>query len=210
MDRTAFTDEMRAEPFHYFRSREQDAPEAVRVLRIVRDRTYYYCLPIGANNHFFGGTNWREREIIGGWQVTGITRAETGVPFNIVAAVLSKTGTMHTQVADRVRDRNLTSDQRFIYHWFDTSCFVQPAVGRLGNSGWDVLRGPGDLTFNPSTIRRFAVCEQSWIQLRADFLGTFSHPNFQTGYQAVPSLTYGQLAGATGARDIQTPLQFVF
>jgi len=132
------------------------------------------------------------------------------VPFEITPADLSNMGTMHTQVADRVRDGNLSSDQRFIYHWFDTSCFVQPAAGRLGNSGRDVPRGPGDLTFDPSTFRRFAVREQSWIQLRADFLGAFNHPNFQTGNQAITSSTYGQLTGVTGARDKQTPLWFVF
>ncbi len=172
--------------------------------------TYSYELPVGPGKRFFSGTNWVEREVIGGWQITGITRAETGVPFEITAADLSNTGTMHTQVADRVCDGNLPSSKRSIYHWFDTSCFVQPAAGRLGNSGRDILRGPGDLTFDLSTFKRFALKENSWIQLRADFLSAFNHPNFQTGNQATTSSTYGQLTGSTGARVIQTSLQFVF
>lgn len=68
-----------------------------------------------------------------GWQVSGTATAETGLPLEITATDTSNTGGIHTQVADRVCDGRLSSDQRSIQKWFNTVCFVQPAAGRLGS-----------------------------------------------------------------------------
>ena len=171
---------------------------------------YNYELPIGTGKPWLNHMGWLSKQVIGGWQVSGITTAETGLPFEITATDLSNTGGIHTQVANRVCNGNLPSDQRSINRWFDTACFTQPASGLLGNSGRDILRAPGLINFDLSAFKRFPFGEQRWVQFRADFFSAFNHPSFSTGNQAITSSTYGQITTAGDSRLIQTSLQVVF
>ena len=171
---------------------------------------YTYELPFGAGRRWLNGMGWFSNQVLGGWQVSGITVLQTGLPFGITATDLSNTGGIHTQVANRLCNGNLPSDQRSISRWFDASCFAQPPTGRLGNLGRNVLRGPGTTNFDLSAFKRFPFGEGRWVQFRGDFFNAFNHANFTTGNQAVTSPTFGQITTATAARVIQTSLQIVF
>jgi hypothetical protein len=153
---------------------------------------------------------WVSRQVIGGWQLSGITTLESGLPFSVTANDLSNTGGIHSQVADRTCNGNLPSDQRSISHWFDTTCFSQPAAGRLGNSGRNPLWAPGAANFDLSAFKRFPFGEQRWVQFRTDFFSAFNHPMFSTGNQSTSSSTYGQITSATGARVVQFSLKVAF
>jgi hypothetical protein len=142
-----------------------------------------------------------------GWQVSGIATAESGLPFGITASDPSTTGGIHTQAANRTCNGNLSSDQRNISHWFNTSCFSQPASGTLDNSARNVLRAPGGMNFDLSASKEFPFGEQRWVQFRTDFFSAFNHPLFSTGNQATNNSTYGQITSASGARLIQFSLK---
>ena len=55
------------------------------------------------------------------------------------------------QLPDRVANGSLPANQRSYRHWFNTSldpldparAFAIPALYQYGNSGFDILRGPG-------------------------------------------------------------------
>ncbi len=171
--------------------------------------SYIYELPFGSGKRFYSNPGWLGKELISGWQVSGITTAESGLPLEITATDTSNTGGIHTQVADRVCDGRLSAGT--VQMWFNTSCFVQPAAGRLGDSGRNVLIGPSLVNFDISAFKRFPFGEQRWVQFRADFFGAFNHPQFSAGQtQAVTASTYGQLTSASGARVIQMSLQISF
>ncbi|HWE00399.1 MAG TPA: hypothetical protein VG345_15215 [Bryobacteraceae bacterium] len=99
----------------------------------------------------------------------------------------------------------------FLQAWFNTACFVQPIAGRIGDSGRNVLLGPGLLNFDISAFKRFPFGEQRWIQFRTDFFSAFNHPAFSTGQtQGVTDSTYGRVTSASDARVIQMSLQLTF
>jgi outer membrane receptor protein involved in Fe transport len=172
--------------------------------------SYSYELPIGTGKTFLNHMGWVSRQVIGGWQLSGITTLESGLPFSVTANDLSNTGGIHSQVADRTCNGNLPSDHRSISHWFDTACFSQPAAGRLGNSGRNPLWAPGAANFDLSAFKRFPFGEQRWVQFRTDFFSAFNHPMFSTGNQSTSSSTYGQITSATGARVVQFSLKVAF
>ncbi len=172
---------------------------------------YVYELPIGAGKPFLNNLGWASKQALGGWQVSGITTAESGTPFQITAADTSNTGGVHTQVANRLCNGNLPSGQRAILDWFQTSCFAQPSAGRLGNSGRNPLWGPGLTNFDLSAFKRFPFGEKRWVQFRTDFFSAFNHPQFAIGAtQAITAPTYGQVTSAAGSRLIQMSLQVSF
>ena len=83
-------------------------------------------------------------EILGGWRLIWVSYMQTGQFFS---PSFSDTDPSNTNsfggLPDRVCNGNLPSGQRTVEHWFDTSCFVEPPPGRFGNSGVNVLEGPG-------------------------------------------------------------------
>jgi hypothetical protein len=172
--------------------------------------SYVYELPFGPGKQFYSNPGWLGRELVSGWQVSGITTAETGVPLEITATDTSNTGGIHTQLANRVCNGQLPDGT--VQMWFNTSCFVQPAAGTLGNSGRNVLVGPGLLNFDISAFKRFPFGEKRWVQFRTDFFGAFNHPEFSAGQtQAVTASTSRFVcrpcvAGDTGAAQTELPL----
>ena len=81
---------------------------------------------------------------IGGWQVTGITTFQTGFPFSSLANDKFGLLTTFTQRSNLVAGCNPNSGfHKSINEYFNTACFVQPLAGQFGNSGRDILRGPG-------------------------------------------------------------------
>src|SRR5262249_61348423 len=68
-----------------------------------------------------------------------------------------------------------------VQRYFDTSCFVLPAVGLLGNLGRNTLIGPGFTNLDASlarTTKVSRVSEQFALQFRAEFFNVLKHANF--------------------------------
>ena len=97
---------------------------------------YVYDLPFGTNKRFLSGNNFASKYIVGGWQANGITTFGSGLPFTVIAPDVSNTGN-HQAVANRVCNGALSNSNR--QEWFNTSCFLQPGQGHLGNSGRNIL-----------------------------------------------------------------------
>ncbi len=44
---------------------------------------YLYQLPFGKGQHFLASSNWATQALLGGWQLSGIFRATSGLPFSL-------------------------------------------------------------------------------------------------------------------------------
>ena len=96
--------------------------------------------------------------------------------------------------------------------WFDTSCFVAPAVGTLGIAGRTPgIYGPGRVNFDVSMYKSFAVTEGSSLQFRSEFFNIFNHAQFSTPNVSVGNPNYGRITStANSSRQIQFVLKYVF
>jgi hypothetical protein len=85
--------------------------------------------------------------------------------------------------------------------WFDKNAFRVPGdvdgngtpdvqVGRFGNSGVNVLRGPGTRSMNAGFFKAFRLREKWRLQAEATFTNVFNHPNF-----GIPNATINSGAG---------------
>ncbi len=138
---------------------------------------YTYELPIGVNKPLLNNMGWLSKQVLGGWQISGITTLQSGLPFEITATDLSNTGGIHTQVADRVCDGNLPSGQTIYYPMVRHIMLSHSRrVADWERSGRDILRAPGTANFDLSAFKRFPFAEQRWVQFRTDFFNAFNHP----------------------------------
>ncbi len=113
-----------------------------------------YELPFGKGKPFLASSRFGNI-VAGGWQLSGIFTKQTGLPFTPVESVdSSNTGT--TERPNRIGSGILSSGQT-INNWFNIAAFAVPAAYTFGNSGRNILTGPGatNIDLGLSRISRY-------------------------------------------------------
>jgi len=170
-------------------------------------------LPFGRGRRYMNNAPKSVDEILGGWKLIWVSYLQTGQFFS---PSFSDTDPSNTNsfggLPDRICNGNLPAGQRTVEHWFDTSCFVEPPQGRFGNSGANVLEGPGLHVHNVTISKRFPITEKVHFDLMVMAGNIFNHPNFQfpasdisvPGGAGVISETHGLYSGErAGPRSIE-------
>jgi hypothetical protein len=175
--------------------------------------SFDYQLPVGKGQRFLNSSRVADL-ILGGWHLGGIFTLHSGFYFSpLMGYDPSNTGSIGLLRTDRTCNGNLPSGQRTINNWFDTSCFPLPTGYAFGNSGKNVLLGPGGVTSDTALRKMFAITEHQALEFRAEFFNVFNHAVFA---QPDPYITDGP--GATGVitstvlpqREIQFALKLHF
>jgi hypothetical protein len=176
---------------------------------------YIWDIPMG-KGHRLGNANPVARQILGGWQISGVTALESGSPFSIssLGARTGDGGFVHILRAQLVGDWRIPNPT--IERWFNTAAFARPADFTYGNSGPHILRGPGRNNWDVAVYKNFPLHEVRIIQFRAEFFNLPNHPQFglpaQFAGNEVDSPTFGKITntGFFKARSIQFGLKFTF
>jgi hypothetical protein len=170
--------------------------------------SFVYDLPLGRDRkwlHTPGPVDW----MLGGWQVSGIFTARSGRYFSpTVGTDLLNTGT--TNYPNRIGDGNLSSDKRSIAHWFDSSAFTVPASYVYGNSGRNILEGPGAVNMDMNLSKNFQFRERYRLQFRAEAFNLTNTPAFGLPNTNLQSSAVGQITTAGAARILQGALKLMF
>jgi len=184
----------------------------------VRNRlsfSYSYDLPVGRGHTFLGDRGWIS-SFLSGWQTHGIVTMQTGRPFTVaLLREIDQSNTGRANLGFGANDRpNLISnaklDRRTPERWFDPSAFAFSTFGSFGNSGRNILDGPGLQNVNVSLVKQAVLSEGKTLQFRAEFFNFFNRPNFDLPDIFVGSPTLGRISSAQSPRHIQFGLKFIF
>ena len=106
----------------------------------------------------------------------------------------------------------LPSGERSIDRWFDPGAFVAPAQYVFGNSGRNILRGPGTKQLDISLFKSFVFSETrgSRLEFRAETFNTFNHTQFNQVSNNLGSGNFGQFTSAFDPRIMQLGLKLYF
>jgi hypothetical protein len=139
-------------------------------------------------------TSGRLNHAVGGWQVNAILQYFDGIPFSVTSANPIGDGlTPRAEFIGGSGNGTLPTGQRNIKEWFNTSDFVSiPLTGSLangqwGNSGRNILQGPGTKNVDFSVFKNFQVAESKALQFRAEFFNLFNTPQFNNPSAVAPS-----------------------
>jgi hypothetical protein len=145
--------------------------------------------------------------LAGGWQATSIVTLQSGAPFSVsLATATANTGTFTRP--NRVCNGNLPSGQQSITEWYNISCFVAPPPYTFGNTGRNVLIGPGLETWDFGADKDFRITERFALQFRAEFFNLLNHPNFGLPSGSIGSSAAGTITTEiTNAREAQFALR---
>jgi hypothetical protein len=150
--------------------------------------TVLYDLPFGTGRPWLSNGHSLARWMLGGWTLTNVLVSQTGFYFNPTFSGfdISNTNTLSGR-PDRIGNGNLPNDERTLERWFDASAFRVPgdlsgdgrpdvAVGRFGNSGPNVLEGPGRFYISTGVFRDFSLTERLKVTLLGMFTNVMNHP----------------------------------
>lgn len=158
----------------------------------------------------------RRNRYLGGWQVSGIANLYTGFPFTPTSAVntLNATG---TQRPNRIGSGVLANPT--VQEYFNIADFVTPPAFTFGNSGRDILYGPGTLQFDLAAMKNFALRENgAWrLQFRGEFFNIANTPQLNNPNASIGANGAGQITSAGSpatfqrtSREIQLALKLYF
>jgi hypothetical protein len=167
--------------------------------------SYVYDLP------FYKSQNGVQGKVLGGWEVSGITSAQTGQPFNITQASANfdplgnGTGIGAGSRPDQVVKHVPMPKQ--INEWFSNDLSLngpfQPAIGHFGSESSDSLYGPGLQNWDMAAIKNTKIAGNISFQLRAEFFNAFNHVNLNNPDGSMADGTYGQITTDHLPRRIQ-------
>ena len=142
------------------------------------------------------------------WQVNGINTFQTGLPFTpTLNAPTVNTGTGSRP--DRIGDGTLSDPT--VDRWFDTSAFATPAPFTYGNSGRNILYGPGRVNFDFSVFKEFGIRQGTRLQFRAECFNLFNIAQFDLPNAAIGAGNAGTITSIVGTpRQIQFGAKVTF
>lgn len=159
----------------------------------------------------FGTASGIRGQLLGSWELASINSFVAGSPFTPrTSADYANIGQQYGfKRPDRICDGNLPASQRSLTEWFNTSCFVKPInpFPHLGDSGFNILDGPGYMQTDLSLSRDFKLHERLNLQFRADFFNFVNHTNFGVPGNNLNSATFGKITSALDPREGQVALK---
>jgi len=151
-------------------------------------------LPFGRNHHF--ANQGVAAALAGGWQVEGIYTVSDGHPITPVLGS-DNANVDGTSWPNRVCNGQLT--KWTLQNYFDTGCFVAPPQYQFGNTGRNIIYGPGIDNFDFAVHRTFRlpIRENTEFQLRGEAFNLMNHPEFSTPNTTLGTSTTGTISGTS-------------
>lgn len=164
-----------------------------------------YSLPFHASGHL--------KQAVEGWQLNSIVQFFSGLPFSVVTAA-PEAGTSNRA---QLTGQPFSVSHRGIGEWFNTAAFAVPTSGTWGNSGRNILQGPGTKDVDFSVFKNFQLAESKSLQIRSEFFNLFNTTQFNNPASTVGAGTFGKISSAGSpqtfqriSREIQLAAKFNF
>jgi hypothetical protein len=188
--------------------------------------SYIYQLPFGQGKKFGGDASGLKNQIIGNWQVSGITTASTGNWFTVTDAISNFStsdgggGVGFFEVRPNLVG-NPSATPCLPGTVFNTCAFADNMIPfTYGTAGRNIVRGPGFQNWDLSIFKMFPVREQMRFEFRAEFFNIWNHVN--PVFEPVGEISeepqpvefgtpqFGFPQGARDPRFVQLALKFYF
>jgi hypothetical protein len=174
---------------------------------------YIYGLPF-----FTSTSNAFERTTLGGWSISGVTVAQSGLPQPLTYSGADTLG-LGGGTTNRPNQVAPVSYVKKGLVWFNTNSFADPLAPwngggneGFGNAGKDAVILPGLFNTNLSLFKTFPLAprERANLELRFESFNTFNHTQFNAIDANTADANFGQVTGSYDARTLQLGAKIKF
>ena len=170
-------------------------------------------LPVGRGKRLLKDVSPLWNHVGGGWAADVIGTVSSGNPFTVNApnnTAAPLTNFRANRLCDGragLKDTNLRTNGLY---WLDTACFAAPAAGFFGNSGANIITGPGVNNWDVAIEKNVQLREALRLQFRTEFFNGWNHAHFKNPDSTVGDANFGQVIQARDAREIQFGLKVLW
>jgi Carboxypeptidase regulatory-like domain/TonB-dependent Receptor Plug Domain len=176
--------------------------------------SYVYELPFFKTQQGFSG------HVLGGWELSGIVNAYTGLPLTVTnGRAVDPAGLGLLDPASNAGRRpNMVANPNSgaphtFQEWFNTAAFQNPPNGQLtpGNAPRSSVTGPGAQRWDISMFKNTRIGEHFNAQFRFETFNIFNHTNFygvRTSFSSTG--TFGKIFSTRDPRILQLGLKLYF
>jgi hypothetical protein len=188
--------------YTYSHALDEGSAESASVTNPYNIRYDYGNADYNVPNRFVASSDYqlpfRGRGVLGplerGWQVNAIAQFFDGLPFSVASGTALGDGlSPRAQLLPGFGNGSLSPSKRTLGAWFNTAAFAVPAAGTWGNSGRNILQGPGTKSVDFSIFKDTHLTESKVLQLRAEAFNLANTPQFNN-----PAATVGTYNPTTG------------
>jgi hypothetical protein len=166
-----------------------------------------YELPFGRGKRWL--THGFINKLAGGWQINGIMGKVSGTPFTVASSATALNSPGNAQTANQILQR--VEILGGLTPYFDTKAFSAPTgAGVFGNTGRNILRGPGYFNLDASVFRNFRITERFKLQFRTEAFGATNTPRFSNPAATVSSGGFGNITAAGGQRQLRFAMKLTY
>ncbi|HEY1499662.1 MAG TPA: carboxypeptidase regulatory-like domain-containing protein, partial [Acidobacteriaceae bacterium] len=180
--------------------------------RHIFNANYIYNLPF-----YLHSGNGFQRTVLGGWEIAGVTVAESGVPLNVYYNGSDTLG-LGGNTTNRPNLGSQVTYAKTQQNWFSAGSFTAPiapweagGTTGYGDVGKNSIVGPGLVNWNISLYKDilFTSHEGPRLQLRAESYNTFNHTEFSGVDTGFTDSNFGRVTSTADPRVLQFGAKFL-
>ncbi|HEU4435073.1 MAG TPA: carboxypeptidase regulatory-like domain-containing protein [Pyrinomonadaceae bacterium] len=173
------------------------------------DRRHVFSVAYTYTVNMFSRTQGFARAILHGYEISGITRFQSGPYLTVTATADTLFGNRRADCVGS--DVLVPNGERGPNNWINKSAFQPAPATRRGSCGVGTVEGPGAQTWDFSLRRRFALTERFNLQFQADIFNAFNRANFRDLETNLSNTTsFGTVSTSGPPRNIQFGLKLTF
>lgn len=181
--------------------------------------TVVWELPYGKGKRFGSSAPYVLDALLGGWNVSQTTTANSGLPVNLIYSPVARlqVGTVGNIRANVIGDPVLAESARPIRELYLNRDTVQEVANNTavvgnpyGNVGRNTVQAPGYFSTDLGVHKRFALTERFKLEFRGEFFNLFNRTNLLAPDSNRSSASFGLISGTFPPRQAQFALKLLF
>jgi hypothetical protein len=210
-----------ANPQNIYDLKAERGPSSFDV-KLINVTSVVYRLPFGKGRQFGSGwNNWID-SVLGGWELTSINTANSGLPLNVFytpSATMDGTSRIADYRGLAVQRPNLVGDPTgqsgaaSVDSYWNKAAFAIPSVNApYGSVGRNSFRMPNFWQWDLGVNKSFKIParEGMALQFRSEFFNLLNHTNFGPPTCDVTNAAFGTIRATYPARQVQFALKLQF
>ncbi len=170
---------------------------------------------------FKSSSNKFLKYVVSGWQITGITTLQSGIPANITFAAdranIGIAGLQRPNLVGAVPELNCQPNsagttpqaRRELINCYDASAFALPEPFTFGTARRNSVVGPGYATLDLSLAKSVGLGSRRQVEFRWDIFNTLNRANFDLPSRIYGTPNFGRIFSAKAAREMQLGVRFM-
>jgi hypothetical protein len=182
---------------------------------LANDRRHAFVATFVIQGPEFKGSNFAMRQAVGGWQLSGVARLQSGAFFNVQANSALGVGNVRPDYKPgaQIVANNHAGLNGYICGATNSGCanpFTTPTGANYGSAPYAAVRGPGLAQTDATLSKFFPITERVRVKFQADAFNILNRTNFNGLNLTTTNSNFGLISSAFPPRQLQLGLKALF